>query len=913
MFVAVMMALSISVVLLPAQTANVSAAPKAQTETVQLTVHYFRYGGDYTGWDMWIWAAGKDGTAHEFTADDNFGKSLTVDITSVNLSESLPIGIIVKKGDWADRDVAMDRFIAVDKIQNNQVEIYLVENDVEIYYKMEDADTSPKFKAAIFDDAKIIRATLTNPLTDELKNSIELRENGVAVEADKIASVSAELGKKFVKYTLKENADLGKSYSVYSPLLGERSVSLEKLYDTKEFEDQYNYNGELGAVYTKAKTEFKLWAPTASAVSLNRYTEGSGNNLIETTPMTKGDKGVWSYTVNGDINGEYYTYTVTAAGLTNEVVDPYTKSAGVNGKRGMIIDTAAYNPEGWENQKWIERSANVDSIIYEAHVRDLTIDESSGVSAVNRGKFLGMTETGTKNAAGLPTALDHLVELGVTELHLNPIYDYGSVDESTPEVAQFNWGYDPQNYNVPEGSYSTDATKGEVRVSELKQLVMALHKKGIRVIMDVVYNHTQKSEDSDLNLIVPNYYYRLANGKFSNGSGCGNETASERAMYGKFMLDSVLYWQQEYKIDGFRFDLMALHDIDTMNKIADSLLAVNPGTLIYGEGWTGGTTPLPESKQALKKNAAKMPKIAVFSDDIRDGIKGSVFNGNEPGFVQGSLGREGAVKSGILGATPHGQTSGAKWALHPTQSINYVSAHDNYTLHDKIEMSAKDATPEQRVKMNQLSGAIVLTSQGVPFFLAGEEMLRSKPKGTDSYDENSYKSPDSVNSIKWNEKTENKAVFDFYKQLIALRKAMPQFRLKTGTEVAESIVFYELEEQNVIGYTIHSVDADGNKTDTVVFFNSNKEDKTVTLEKSGQYKVYLDGDAVSVDGVGTVNGNAATVKAIGALVMIRTVTTAPEKPANVGLIVGLSVGGAVLLAGGGALAFFLIKKKRKTQ
>lgn len=438
-----------------------------------------------------------------------------------------------------------------------------------------------------------------------------------------------------------------------------------------------------------------------------------------------GEKGVWSCEKQGDLNGVYYTYSIKIGNKTNEAVDLYARTTGVNGDRGMVVDLSATNPEGFEEDVRPAFENPTDAVIYEIHVRDLSSDASSGIS--NTGKFLGFTETGTTNPDGLATGIDHIKDLGVTHVQILPSYDYATVDETKLDTPQFNWGYDPKNYNVPEGSYSTDPYHGEVRINEMKQMIQAFHENGIRVNMDVVYNHTFNIENSWYQKTVPDYFYRKVGENYSNASGCGNETASDRAMVRKYIVDSVVYWAKEYHIDGFRFDLMAVHDIETMNAVRAALDEIDPSIMVYGEGWTGGDCAIPSSQQALKANMAKIDRVGAFSDDIRDGIKGSVFDAQDKGFISGKDGMEESVKFGIVGATPHPQVmtfkndKGSKsWAAQPGQSINYVSCHDNLTFWDKLAISNADDSEETRIQMNKLGSAIILTSQGVPFFKQGK-------------------------------------------------------------------------------------------------------------------------------------------------------------------------------------------------
>jgi pullulanase len=630
-------------------------------------------------------------------------------------------------------------------------------------------------------------------------------------------------------------------------------------------------------VWSKDKTAFRLWAPTASEVVLNLYSAGVGTNLIEGIAMTKDKKGTWFTEKLGDLNGTYYTYTVTVDDSAKEAVDPYAKAVGVNGDRGMVIDLSTTNPAGFATEAKPAFVNPTDAVIYELHIRDFSSDASSGM--VNKGKYLAFTESGTSSPSGVATGIDHLVDLGITHVHLLPSFDYASVDETKLINKQFNWGYDPENYNVPEGSYSTNPQKGEVRINEYKQMVQALHKNGLRVVMDVVYNHTAASADSNLNKIVPGYYYRMNDdGSFSNASGCGNETASERAMMRKFIVDSVVYWASEYHVDGFRFDLMGIHDIETMNELRAALNKVDPTILVYGEGWTGGASTLPDSERVLKANMSSVDAgIAAFSDDIRDGIKGSVFTATDQGFVSGKIGMEESIKFGVVASTQHLQVdysqvnySKAPWATEPTQTISYASAHDNMTLWDKIATSNAADTEEDRIKMNLLSSAIVLTSQGTPFFQAGEEFLRSKPvDGTGTvFDENSYKSPDAINSLKWDSINNYDEVYNYYKGLIAFRKAHSALRMTKTTDIQTNLAFIDGLEANVVGYTINSSPNGETAKSLCIIYNANKIATTVTIP-AGDWNVYVKGNQAGTQVLETITGGTVTVDPISAIVLVQ--------------------------------------------
>jgi pullulanase len=565
------------------------------------------------------------------------------------------------------------------------------------------------------------------------------------------------------------------------------------------------YKGnDLGLTYSKTQSTFRIWAPTAKKAELLLH---SKDPLVHPTVilMNKSYDGTWTITLKGDFKGHRYAFNAVIDGrLPAYGPDPYVKAVSVNGLEGVVIDLKETDPPDWEKDKSPLFKNKTDAIIYELHVRDASISANSGIK--NKGKFLGLAETGTRNAEGLSTGLDHLKDLGVTHVHLLPVFDFYSIDESKPGKPQYNWGYDPLNYNVPEGSYSTNPYNGVTRIKEFKQMVQALHQNGLRVVMDVVYNHTRLTEDSYLNQLVPGYYYRQTkDGKFSNATACGNETASERYMMRKFMLESVLYWVKEYHIDGFRFDLMGVHDIETMNLISAELHKIKPDILLYGEGWTAGSSPLPDSLRALKKYAYKLDRIAVFSDDIRDGIKGSVFDHGDRGFASGKPEMEESIKFGIVASCRQPQVdyskvnySKAPYSAQPWNTITYCECHDNHVLWDKLAISAKDATGAERINMYKLSLSIVLTSQGIPFLHAGTEFLRSK-KGV----ENSFESPDSINAIDWSLKTKNKEVFDYVQALIKMRKEHPAFRMNGAEAIRNNLFFIDKGQKDLIIYTIN--------------------------------------------------------------------------------------------------------------
>jgi len=617
-------------------------------------------------------------------------------------------------------------------------------------------------------------------------------------------------------------------------LLALAIFTMHATFSQQDYSKYPEYKGvDLGLTYSKIQSVFKIWSPTAEAAELLFYKEGSGGEVIKKLNLVKGEKGTWHTKLAGNHKGKFYTFRVKIKGQwSNEVVDPYAKATGVNGKRSMVVNLAETNPKGWQADKspaFSVTNKKTDAIIYELHIRDASIAENSGIK--NKGKFLGLAEEGTKSSEGLATGLDHLKELGVTHIHLLPFFDYNSVDESREDNKQYNWGYDPLNYNVPEGSYSTNPYDGNTRIKELKQMIKTFHKNGMRVVMDVVYNHVADATSSSFDQLVPGYYFRhKKDGSFSDATACGNETASEMPMMRKFMLESLLYWVKEYHMDGFRFDLMGVHDVITMNRISAALHKVKPDILLYGEGWTAGDSPLPESLRAVKKNAAKLDRIAVFSDDIRDGIKGSVFDIDDRGFASGKSGMEESVKFGVVAASNHPQVDFTKvnyskkaYSAAPWNVITYCECHDNNILIDKLRLSCKDASKEEIEKMQQLALTIVLTSQGIPFLHAGTEFLRSK-NGV----ENSYNSGDSINKIDWSLKTENLVFNKYVQQLIAIRKAHPAFRMVSNEQISKYIHFDETAAAGTITYTINGAAMKDNWKKIMVAFNGTNKVQTFT-------------------------------------------------------------------------------------
>ena len=640
-------------------------------------------------------------------------------------------------------------------------------------------------------------------------------------------------------------------------------------------------------IYSKVKTLFNLNAPTTvnldgmtgattqidkkKQVEIHIYEDGQGGKAIKTIKMKASGENRWEATVKGDLKGKFYTFDIGKG----ETPGVFAKAVGVNGMRGAIVDMAETNPQGWENDQRPVIQSPADLVIYEMHWRDFSIDVSSGLK--NKGKFLALTE---------PKAIEHLKNLGVNAVHILPSFDYASVDETKLDTPQYNWGYDPKNYNVPEGSYSTDPYNPVTRIKEFKQMVQALHKAGIRVILDVVYNHTFNIDHSNFQLTYPDMYYRkTADGKYSDGSGCGNEMASEKPLMREFMLESVKYWIDEYHIDGFRFDLMGVHDIETMQQIRAEVNKIDPSIYIYGEGWSAGSCAYPVDKLAMKANAQQLNGIGAFSDDMRDALRGPFSDDHKGALLAGIPGEEESLKFGIVGGIAHPQVDMTKvnydkkpWTNNPTEQISYVSCHDDMCLVDRLKASIPSLTdkniPEKErtaelIRIDQLAQTAVFTSQGVPFILSGEEMLRDK-KGV----HNSYNSPDSINHLDWNNLQRYPQLFAYYKNLIQLRKNHPAFRLATGDKVRQHLEFLpavnskDVKQDCLVGFLLKDLQGiDAWKT-IVVIYNFNKEAKEMAIPE-GNYTIACCNGTIDEAGLGEVSGKEVLVDGQSALILFQ--------------------------------------------
>ena len=604
--------------------------------------------------------------------------------------------------------------------------------------------------------------------------------------------------------------------------------------------------------YTPQATTFKLFAPSeARRVQLRLYKDGDSQKAMKTVKLQKTGQDLWTATVKGDLKDRFYTFDMGRG----ECPGVFAKAVGVNGRKGCILDLKDTDPEGWTEDRRPVTKSPADLVIYEMHHRDFSIARKD---AAHPGKFLALTE---------PWAISHLKELGVNAIHILPSYDYGSVDETRLADNKYNWGYDPVNYNVPEGSYSTDPYQPEVRIREFKQMVKALHDAGIRVILDVVYNHTYDIEHSNFQRTYPDYYYRKVDGKYSNGSGCGNETASDQPMMRKFMIESVKHWINEYHIDGFRFDLMGCHDIETMNEIRKAVDAIDPTIFIYGEGWSAGQCALPTEQLGVKANIAKMPRIAAFSDEIRDALRGPFDDDTKGGFLAGVPNCEESLKFGIAGAIAHPQVDMSKvnysktpWATEPTQMMSYVSCHDDMCLVDRLKSSIPGISDDELIRLDLLAQTAVFTSQGVPFMLSGEELLRSK-KGV----HNSFESPDSINQLDWQNLQRYPQVFKFYQDLIALRKHHPAFRLGDAHLVRKHLEFLDAPK-GVVAFRLKDYAGRDDWRNIVVILNANREQVAVSLPKA-TYTIVCQNGAINEASTDKLSGHRALIAPQSAMIL----------------------------------------------
>lgn len=849
-----------------------ASRPNAQTKTVRL--HYRRNDdsmndrSSYVPWNVWAWdmTNGGNGDAYEFTGYDDYGVYVDLDLSVISGGKAIDkLGFIVRTDTWS-KDPDGDRSIDIPKeAPDGMLEVFVRTSESTVFFTRDSALASV-VSYAMLRDSKTI-SVYFKPISDTFKPYLKrfsLEVNGKAYTDFDIGEYDASLKK--TDLLLKGDGvdisdDVKIAYRFDPSWINTVDMMFTNYFDTPEFNEKYAYDGEdLGATFDNEEdptsTTFKVWAPTSAKVELRVYASGdpeADGASAETYEMLRGEKGVFSYTVNADLDGKYYTYVVTNSKGTNEVVDPYAKSAGVNGRRGMVVNFTKLNKSiaGWGSDARAFSGKPVDAIVYEAHVRDMTISETSGVEERVRGKFLGLAAEASYTSGGVTvsTGLSHIKELGVTHIQLQPFYDYSSVDERASSNSMskdnYNWGYDPLNYNVLEGSYSTDPYDGYKRIVEFKQMVMAMHGAGVDINMDVVYNHTSSSENSNLNLLVPYYYYRTkASGAFYNGSGCGNEVASERYMVNKFIRESCRFWIDEYHLSGFRFDLMGLIDNKTMIDIYNDCIKLYPHIMIYGEPWAGGTSKLKggTSDAKLSEQMTVQESLAqdyfsgsgvlvgAFNDVIRNAIRGD--NGPGKGYVQGVQADASMIAMCVSGIFSKGTVK--TQSIDPNQVINYASCHDNYTLYDQL---VQTMSAERLKNAYTQADAIVFLAQGVPFIQEGEEFMRSKlDDESGKYSGNSYNVGDYINVMDYSLKIEHIDVFEKTKELIAFRKNTPELRLASRDAINNNLTDVSFDKGN-IRYTvggltvIHSLSgakAELDGTYAVVFRNTNGDYGTVS-------------------------------------------------------------------------------------
>lgn len=802
-------------------------------DELSINIHYKRTAGDYTGWSLWLWKT--DGHKFDFNGTDDFGVYAKYTLEEIGVTEEDKMGLIVAKNPgstWDAKDGNNDRFVdfsLYEKDDKNCYNIYLFQGEEEMYSNASKAKPD-NISKAYFKTTKKAYVVVSNPAS-----AYELLKDTTVVKSGTLDNVTE------FNVELEQDINIGDEYGIKVEFAATKTkltstVAINKLYNDA-FDAQYAYDGELGAIYTKEQTTFKVWSPVSKKIELIIYNNGTpkaldaskgSDEVFKKQEMTKGEKGVFELTVTGDLEGKYYTYKVYNSQNKNgkEIVDPYAKSAGVNGQRGMIVDFSKTNPEGWDSVSalQIDRKALT---VYELHVADLTSSATWGGTAANAKKFLGLKETGTtytENGTTVKTGFDHIKELGVNAVQLLPIFDQAN-DEVNVE---FNWGYNPLNYNCLEGCYSSNPYDGYARIREFKQVVQAYNQAGINIIMDVVYNHTNSVIGTNFDVLMPGYYFRYNNdGSLSNGSGCGNETASERRMFRKFMIDSTNFWMEEYKLGGFRFDLMGLHDLETMKQVVETCETINPGAVIYGEPWTGGSSTLNENLRAVQKNANQYEGYGAFNDVFRDElVKGGLNPSSSLSWIsctyQTKLDDE-KMAQGIRGVTKVGATI----LPGPDYSINYATCHDNYTLYDRFR--AAGITFSDLKGMAMLANSMVFTSQGTAFMLSGEEFLRTK-----QLNNNSYNASYQVNELNYSLKIKNIDMFENYKKLISLKQTSPALHLDDDHNDFE-VEF--LNSNNTIRYKL--IDNVNNIEYVIIHQNGRASGNTEEIDLTG-YTLYLD-------------------------------------------------------------------------
>ena len=865
----------INVILSDATPADPVLPPDPADYDITIKVHYYRADGNYDSWEVHMWNGVESLSAtREFDEVDENGWKVA---TYYADASDTWVGFIIKKPDWT-KDPDGDRKIDISNVVSGTVHVYAESGSAlnDFITDKSEATLGAKIIAAVYDSqTDVLTVTTSMPIEEDPNTAFTMEGPDGEMAITSVTQVGTS-SNYIVEYVGQINSD--EVFTVYyngAPCV----VTVPNIYSTEQFEAEYTYTGsDLGANWTAEGTTFRLWAPTASAVSVNLYATGSdseaGAAALGTYAMTKDVNGTWIVTIHGDLNGVYYTYSVTRKGETVEACDPYARTTGVNGNRAMVINLDSTDPEGWENDDYVTVDNYTDAVIWELHVRDFSIDASSGMT--NKGKYLAFTEKGTTvPGTDIATGVDYMKQLGINYVHLLPVYDINSVDET---VGGYNWGYDPKNYNVPEGSYSTDPYNGAVRVNEFKQMVQSLHEAGIGVVMDVVYNHVADAGSFCFNQIVPGYFSRIMDdGSYNSNSGCGNDTASERSMVSKYIVDSVLYWAEEYHIDGFRWDLVGLIDYETINATMAAVHEVNPDIIFYGEGWEMCSWTTKEGyvdKMTIQNNADKVNNgddvFAFFNDTVRNTLHGGVFDHTAKGFIAGGVITE-YMWNTLFESFKGASRWGSKNTVCPTplQTVNYASCHDNYTLIDNITLDSPEATREQHVAMNNLAAAYYLTAQGVPFIHAGEEMLRSKPDASaeTGYNHNTYAAGDEINSIKWSTLANEEVMTtnQYYAGLIDFRMAHPALRQTDAAAIENSVFGSNSGDSGAIAFFIDGVHAGDGKL--YIAFNPQREAVTVTLPTDSKWEVYVKGDKAGTEVLEIIEGTVE-VPAISTLIAV---------------------------------------------
>ena len=835
-----------------------------------VVIHYQRTDSNYTGWNLWLWGFGYEGARYDFNGESSYGVYAHYPLS--NWTGARQIGFIVRlttaNDEWAAKDPSPDRFVNLDEWDANEHDEY------HVFLKTMEVNVFTDTLGTVYNGVgnAFFRSTTSLAITTTTPAyQIELLSNDDVVLTYNQTQINGRLSFNIDTSSITINFEtvyrIRVSFVENDPKPRISGILMHHLFSAESFAADYNYDGELGAIYSAASTTFKVWAPTSASMILRLYDSGTpvaldavrGNDTFVAHEMSKGAKGVWSKTVTGDLHGKYYTYVVTNTYGTNEVVDPYANSAGVNGVRGMVVDFSRTNPTGWETVNDTDTYlSNVDASLYELHVRDLTMDETWTGTEANRGLFAGMWESGTTYTEGsttVATGFDHIKELGVNAVHILPMFDHAN-DEIDP---YFNWGYNPLNYNVIEGSYSSDPYDGLVRIREAKEMVKAYDEEGIKIIMDVVYNHVADANGSSFNKLVPGYYFRYTStGAHSSGSGCGNDTASERFMFKKFMIDSTHFLASEYKLGGFRFDLMGLHTTEAMQEVRASLVEIDPDIIVYGEPWELTTTTYGLPAMANHRNMFKtsMKGVASFSDQIRNAVRGGVFNASEAGWIQ--VEAPSATVTTSLKQTLRGRYASG---TDPNQLVNYVSAHDNNTLFDKLLSSG--VSEANAPKVSTQASAIITFAQGVPFYHAGDELMRQKINPDGSFNHNSYNASDEVNSLKWERKIEFKAQFDKYQEMIALRAQHPIFRNSTPTQITSNFTDltsfggYTFTNGTVAYKLVRGVGVTDTWQEAIVIHNGNIGN--ITINATGYTVGFVSHGTLTSSASMTIPGNVSVI------------------------------------------------------